>query len=74
MIEKVENGVIFGAPDIQKQLSDFSLRWHAMYKRASKDEWAKYEPVQMPLAGCTTVAIRVETLICSKLSTLKTAC
>ena len=28
----------------------------------------------MPLAGCTTVAIRVETLICSKLSTLKTAC
>ena len=31
MIEKVENGVIFGAPDIQKKLSDFSLRWHAMY-------------------------------------------
>jgi hypothetical protein len=28
----------------------------------------------MPLAGCTTVAIRVKTLICSKLSTLKTAC
>ncbi len=31
MIEKVEDGVIFGAPDIQKKLSDFSLRWHAVY-------------------------------------------
>ena len=47
------------------------LACHA--QRASKDEWAKYEPVQMPLAGCTTVAIRVKTLICSKLSSPKTS-
>ncbi len=31
MIEKVENGVIFGAPQIQKKLSDFSIHWHAIY-------------------------------------------
>ncbi len=52
----------------------FQLTLACHVQRASKDEWAKYEPVQMPLAGCTTVAIRVKTLICSKLSTLKTAC
>ena len=34
-------------------------------QRASKDKWAEYEPVQMPLAGCRAVARRVKTLICS---------
>ena len=31
MIEKVVNGVIFVAPDIQNQLSDFSKRRCALY-------------------------------------------
>jgi hypothetical protein len=43
-------------------------------QRASKDKWAKYEPVQMPLTGCTAVERRIKTLICSKLITLNTAC
>ena len=40
----------------------------------SKDKWAKYESVLMPLADSTAVARQVNTLIRSKSSTLKTAC
>jgi len=39
----------------------------------SKDQWAKYEPVLMPLADSTAAARQVKTLIQSKLSALKTA-
>ena len=57
-----------------KKIVWFQLALASHVQRASKDEWAKYEPFQMRLAGCTAVAIRVKTPICSKLSTLKTAC
>ena len=43
-------------------------------QRESKDKWAKYEPVLMPLADSTAVARQVKTLIHSKFSALKTAC
>jgi hypothetical protein len=41
--------------------------------RASKDKWAKYEPVLMPPVDYTAVARQVKSLIRSKSSTLKTA-
>ncbi len=50
-----------------KKIVWFQLTLAGHVQRASKDEWAKYEPVQMPLVGCTTVARRVKTLICSKI-------
>ena len=42
-------------------------------QHVSKDKWAKYEPVLMPLADSTAVARQVNTLIRSNSSALKTA-
>ena len=45
-----------------------------LVQHESKDKWAEYEPVLMPLADSTAVTRQVKIPICSKMSTRKTAC
>ncbi len=68
---KVVNGVSTRHP---KQIVWFQYTQIRHVQRASKDKWAKYEPVWMPLADYTAVARQVKTLIHSKFSIQKTAC